>query len=94
MEGEDPKAFLRNRRRRHDIKADPSHPGWFDIPVFYGDHIRVNMFKPSKAGSGKEELKDRLRLLLRTRTGYRPGDEFYSVWGRFVVDDRLGISEF
>lgn len=92
LEGEDPKRFLKREMRTLHVKPDPSHHGWFTVPVFYGSHMRVNMFAP-KTANPKNELKDRLKLLIRTRSGYRAGDIFKSPWGWFQVNDQGSIDE-
>jgi len=96
LEGENPKDFLLRHNLRQTrvipVKEDPSHPGYYDIPVYaYAVGRYVNLFKAPE--NPKPELKKRLQFLLRTRKGYRPGDIFDSPWGRFLVTDVMGLKE-
>lgn len=96
LEGEDPKDFLRRHNLRRtriiNVEEDPSHPGYFNIPVYdYARGRYVNMFKAGE--NPKPDFKERLQTLVRTRKGYGPGDIFVSPWGRFLVTDVKGLKE-
>lgn len=97
--GEEPKDFMQRnnlvRMRRVDVREDPSHAGWFQIPVYDhsskpGSHF-VNLFRPKT--NPKREIKDRLQHLVRNRTGYQVGDLFRTPWGWFLLTDSFGIKE-
>lgn len=97
LEMDSVREFLRKhgiaRTRELHVKPDPSHEGFFQIPVLDRGQSRrfVRLFRPQT--NPKVEIKARLQQLVRTRKGYAPGDVFKTPWGLFLVNDALGLKE-
>jgi hypothetical protein len=93
-DGQSAKEWLRGQGKKHVVKRDPAHEKYFQIPVPSGNHATaaryVSLWKP-KTASPEKELQDRLRWLLKTRKGYRPGDLFMTPFGNFRVTDSLDV---
>lgn len=89
--------FLRKhgitRTRSITVRPDPSHEGYFQIPVYdHGPSSRfVTLFRPAQ--NPAQEIKRKIQELLMRRRGYAPGDVFVTPWGRFLVNDALGLKE-
>ena len=92
LDGQSPTELLRGKT--YAVKPDPAHEKYLQIPVPSENHAikarYVTLWKP-KTGSPEKELQDRLRQLLRTRKGYRPGDLFVTPFGNFRVTDSLDV---
>ncbi len=82
-----------SRTRTIVVRHDPSHDGYFQIPVYdHGPTSRfVSLFRPGQ--NPPQEIKRKLQTLLMRRRGYSPGDIFVTPWGRFLVNDALGLKE-
>jgi hypothetical protein len=92
---ESAKEFLKKhgliRSREIKVERDPNHEAFLAIPILERPGERwTNLFRIPEQGA-ETAFKKRLEILVRTRRGYRPGDIFVSVLGKYLVTDDLTV---